>query len=131
MVSLVYCLMITGPAYGNQRASSALQFAEALLVCGHRIETVFFYQDGVYNANRLTAPASDEVDLVRSWQALAQHHQLALHVCVAAALRRGVTDGAQMAQFKFFDNNLQPGFQLSSLSRLAKAVLSCDRFIQF
>ncbi|CAK8740128.1 Sulfurtransferase TusD [Sodalis praecaptivus] len=41
-MSLNYCLMVTGPAYGNQRASSALQFAQALLACGHRLGTVFF-----------------------------------------------------------------------------------------
>lgn len=131
MVSLNYCLMVTGPAYGNQRASSALQFAWELLDCGHHIDTVFFYQDGVYNANRLSMPASDEVDLVRSWQSLAQQYQVALYACVAAALRRGVVDAKQAVLCQHNNDNLQPSFQLKSLGRLVKAVLHCDRFIQF
>ncbi|MGP4123593.1 MAG: sulfurtransferase complex subunit TusD [Sodalis sp. (in: enterobacteria)] len=128
---LGYCLMVTGPAYGNQRASSALQFAQALLACGHRLGTVFFYQDGVTNANRLTAPAGDEVDLVRAWHDLAQKHRVALHVCIAAALRRGVTDALQASLLKCAGENLQRGFKLSGLGALAQAVLGCDRFIQF
>jgi tRNA 2-thiouridine synthesizing protein D len=39
----------------------------------------------------LTAPASDEFDLVRV-AALNEKQGVALHICVAAALRRGVTD---------------------------------------
>ncbi|AHF75518.1 Sulfurtransferase [Sodalis praecaptivus] len=130
-MSLNYCLMVTGPAYGNQRASSALQFAQALLACGHRLGTVFFYQEGVANANRLSAPAGDEVDLVRAWHDLAQQHRVALHVCVAAALRRGVTDAQQASLQNRAGENLQPGFELSGLGTLAQAVLGCDRFIQF
>ncbi|MGL9769804.1 MAG: sulfurtransferase complex subunit TusD [Sodalis sp. (in: enterobacteria)] len=131
MVSLDYCLLVTGPAYGNQRATSALQFAHAIMACGHQLSTVFFYQDGVYNANRLNAPANDEVDLVCAWHDLAQQHQVVLHVCVGAALRRGVTDTLQSSLLQRTGENLQAGFELSGLGRLAQAVLECDRFIQF
>ncbi len=55
----------------------------------------FFYREGVLNANQLTAPASDEFDLVRGWRSLHDEHGVALHICVAAALRRGVTDDAK------------------------------------
>ncbi|VDZ76335.1 sulfur transfer complex subunit TusD [Salmonella bongori] len=65
-----YAIMVTGPAYGTQLASSALQFAHALLNEGHELASVFFYREGVYNANLLTSPASDEYDLVRAWQQL-------------------------------------------------------------
>ncbi|SNC58375.1 Sulfurtransferase TusD [Sodalis endosymbiont of Henestaris halophilus] len=112
--------MVTGPAYGNQRASNALQFAHALLTCGHRLGIVFFYQDGVGNSNRLSMPASDEVDLVRAWHNLSQKHSVALHVCASAAMRRGIADDV-----------LQLGFKLSGLGTLSQAMISCDRFIQF
>lgn len=39
---LDYCLLVTGPAYGTQQASSAYQFAQALLAKGHRLSSVFF-----------------------------------------------------------------------------------------
>ncbi|AOR62665.1 sulfurtransferase complex subunit TusD [Pectobacterium wasabiae] len=128
---LSYCLLVTGPAYGTQQASSALQFAQALLAEGHRLKSVFFYREGVLNANQLTSPANDEFDLVRGWQQLGATHQVALNVCVAAALRRGVADAQQAAQLRLVGANLQPGFILSGLGELAQSVLTCDRVIQF
>lgn len=128
---LRYCLLVTGPAYGTQQASSAFQFAQTLLAQGHRLERVFFYREGVLNANQLTAPASDEFDLVRAWQQLAQTHQVALNVCVAAALRRGVTDTQQAEQLNLTGTNLQSGFALSGLGELSESVLTCDRVVQF
>lgn len=126
---LNYCLLVTGPAYGTQQASSAWQFAQALLAAGHRITSVFFYREGVLNANQLISPASDEFDLVRAWVDLAQRHGVELNVCVAAALRRGVTDEQEAAQLAAA--NLQPGFTLSGLGSLAEAALSNDRLVQF
>ncbi|MCA5921130.1 sulfurtransferase complex subunit TusD [Pectobacterium brasiliense] len=128
---LSYCLLVTGPAYGTQQASSALQFAQALLAEGHRLKSVFFYREGVLNANQLTSPANDEFDLVRAWQQLGETYQVALNVCVAAALRRGVTDAKQATQLNLAGANLQPGFVLSGLGELAQSVLTCDRVIQF
>ncbi|WP_248464700.1 sulfurtransferase complex subunit TusD [Pectobacterium versatile] len=128
---LSYCLLVTGPAYGTQQASSALQFAQALLAEGHRLKSVFFYREGVLNANQLTSPANDEFDLVRAWQQLGEMHQVALNVCVAAALRRGVTDAQQATQLNLAGANLQPDFVLSGLGELAQSVLTCDRVIQF
>jgi len=128
---LNYCLLVTGPAYGTQQASSAWQFAQALLAAGHRITSVFFYREGVLNANQLSSPASDEFDLVRAWAALAQQHGVELNVCVAAALRRGVTDEQEATQLALAAANLQPGFTLSGLGSLAEAALSNDRLVQF
>lgn len=126
-----FALMVTGPAYGTQQASSAYQFAQALLREGHQLESVFFYREGVYNANQLTSPASDEFDLVRAWQALHREHGVALHICVAAALRRGVTDEREAHQLGLPAANLQPGFTLSGLGQLAQAALSAERMVQF
>ena len=126
-----YALLVTGPAYGTQQASSALQFARALLAEGHTLISVFFYREGVYNANQLTAPAGDEFDLVRAWQSLHEQHGIALHICVAAALRRGVTDETEAARLGLAGFNLQAGFSLSGLGALAEASLTCDRMVQF
>jgi len=126
-----YTLMVTGPAYGTQQATSAYLFARALLTAGHQLESVFFYREGVLNANQLTAPASDEFDLVRAWQALHQEQGVALNICVAAALRRGVSDAQEAARLQLAGSNLQPGFTLSGLGALAEAALSCERLVQF
>ncbi|WHQ75819.1 sulfurtransferase complex subunit TusD [Pantoea sp. Lij88] len=126
-----YTLMVTGPAYGTQQATSAYLFARALLTAGHELESVFFYREGVLNANQLTAPASDEFDLVRAWQALHQEQGVALNICVAAALRRGVSDAQEAARLQLAGSNLQPGFTLSGLGALAEAALGCERMVQF
>lgn len=126
-----FALMVTGPAYGTQQASSALQFTRALLAAGHELVSVFFYREGVYNANQLTSPASDEFDLVRAWQALNQEHGVDLHICVAAALRRGVSDANEAQRLGLSAANLNDGFSLSGLGALAQAALTCDRMVQF
>ncbi|QKJ85353.1 sulfurtransferase complex subunit TusD [Paramixta manurensis] len=126
-----YTLLVTGPAYGTQQASSALLFARALLAAGHTLSSVFFYREGVLNANQLTAPASDEFDLVRAWKALHDESGVALNICVAAALRRGVTDAQEATNLALPASNLQPGFHLTGLGALAEAALNCDRLVQF
>ena len=130
-MSLSFALLVTGPAYGSQQATSAWQFANALIEKGHRLESVFFYREGVHNANSLVSPASDEFDLVRSWRELSQRHSVALNVCVAAALRRGVMDAQEAERQNRTVDNLQPGFRLSGLGELAQAMLTVDRVIQF
>lgn len=52
-----FALTVTGPAYGTQQASSAA-ICQAVLQEGHELACVFFYREGVLNANQLTAPAS-------------------------------------------------------------------------
>ena len=52
-----FAIVVTGPAYGTQQASSAFQFAQALIAEGHELSCVFFYREGVYNANQLTSPS--------------------------------------------------------------------------
>ncbi|HBC7344351.1 TPA: sulfurtransferase complex subunit TusD [Citrobacter koseri] len=126
-----FAIMVTGPAYGTQQASSALQFAHALVNEGHELNSVFFYREGVYNANQLTSPASDEFDLVRAWQQLGAQHDVALNICVAAALRRGIVDETEAKRLALASANLQPGFSLSGLGALAEASLTCDRVVQF
>lgn len=130
-MKLRYCLLVTGPAYGTQQASAAYQFALALIASGHHLDSVFFYREGVLNGNLLSAPASDEFDLVRSWQRMAADYQVALNVCVAAALRRGVIDETEAHNQGHGQTNLQPGFTLTGLSSLAEASLTCDRLVQF
>lgn len=41
-----FAIVVTGPAYGTQQASSALQFAQALIEEGHTLSSVFFYREG-------------------------------------------------------------------------------------
>ncbi|MCL9776345.1 sulfurtransferase complex subunit TusD [Vibrio methylphosphonaticus] len=131
MTSLTYTLVVNGSVYGGQSARSAYLFALALIEKGHRLTSVFFYQEGVHNASRLTVPANDEFDLVSAWQALSKTHHVRLETCVAASLRRGVVGEQESAQHQLNGENLADGFELAGLGSLAEAMLTQDRVVQF
>lgn len=126
-----FSLMVTGPAYGTQQSISALQFAHALCASEHQLISVFFYREGVYNANRLTVPASDEQHMVKAWQEIHQQHDVTLNICVAAALRRGIINSEEGREASIEGENLAAGFVLAGLGTLAEATLNCDRVVQF
>ncbi|MFV0449521.1 MAG: sulfurtransferase complex subunit TusD [Vibrio sp.] len=129
--SLTYSLVVNGSVYGTQSARNAYLFAQALIEKGHQLKSVFFYQDGVFNASKLTVPANDEFDLVKAWQSLAIQHQVRLETCVAAALRRGVVGQDEASQHQLPVDNLAEHFEQSGLGSLAEALLSQDRVVQF
>ncbi|AUT42460.1 sulfurtransferase complex subunit TusD [Aeromonas caviae] len=130
-MSLNFALLVTGPAYGTQTASTAYRFALSLVEQGHRLSHLFFYQEGVCNANGLHAPASDETDLVALWRELAIQQGIRIDVCVAAAMRRGVLDEQEAKGMGREHFNLEAPFCLSGLGQLAEAALTADRFVQF
>lgn len=131
MSELTYTLVVNGSVYGSQSARSAYQFAQALIEQGHKLVSVFFYQDGVSNGSALTVPANDEFDLVNAWQALANEHNVRLETCVAAALRRGVVSQDEANQHGLAQSNLAQGFHQAGLGSLAEAMLVQDRVVQF
>lgn len=122
-----YVLAIKAPI-SSQAASLAFQIAEALLETKHQIRQVFFFQEGVNHANALVHPASDETNLVERWQNLAKSHRLSLHLCIAAAQRRGVVDEKTSAKQQ---SNLAEGFILAGLGEFSQAVLTADRLLTF
>lgn len=123
-----YVLAIKSPVYGAQGAFLAYQVAEALLNANHTIRQVFFFQEGVSNANAFVNPASDEINLVEKWQMLAKTHHLSLHLCIAAAQRRGVVDEQHTSPKR---HNLAEHFTLAGLGEFSQAVLQADRLLTF
>lgn len=112
-------LVNEGP-YQHQASDSAYQFVVAALARGHEIYRVFFYNDGVNNANKLTEPPQDDRNITLQWSKLAADHGIDLVVCVAAALRRGIKDEI-----------LAPGFRISGLGQLVEAGIETDRLVVF
>lgn len=131
MSQLTYTLVVNGSIYGSQSARSAYQFAQAVIEEGHKLVSVFFYQDGVTNGSALTVPANDEFDLGKAWQGLAQEHQVRLETCVAAALRRGIVSEDEASQHGLVQSNLAENFTQAGLGSLAEAMLMQDRVVQF
>lgn len=115
-----FVLLVNTSPFGSQAADSALAFARAVLERGHELYRVFFYVDGVQNANRLAAPPADDRNPVRGWSALATEQGIDLVVCSVAGMRRGVRE-----------INLAPGFRLSGLGQFVEAAAIADRLVTF
>lgn len=115
-----YVIAVKHGVYGSQGAYLAYQITKELLTEGHQITQIFFFQDGVSNANKLVYPANDEVNLVENWKNLAETHRLSLHLCISAAQRRGIVE-----------NNTANHFTLAGLGEFSQAMLQADRLLTF
>jgi tRNA 2-thiouridine synthesizing protein D len=113
-------ILINEGPFTHQASDSAYRFVVAALAKGHEIYRVFFYNDGVYNSNKLSEPQTDDRNLVALWSKLAEEHGIDLVVCIAAALRRGIKDEV-----------LQEGFRISGLGQLVEAGIQADRMVVF
>ena len=112
-------LVNEGP-FTHEASDSAYQFSKAAIAKGHEVSRVFFYYDGVYNANKLSAQQSDDRNVVQRWSDLAAESGVDLVVCIAAGLRRGIVE-----------ENLMDGFRISGLGQLTEAAMGTDRLIMF
>ena len=112
-------LVNEGP-FTHQASASAFHFTKTAIEKGHQVLRVFFYYDGVNNANKLSEPQSDDRNLVKMWGDLAKEHNLDLVICVAAALRRGIKEEL-----------LADGFRISGLGQLIELGMAADRTIVF
>lgn len=113
-------IMVNEGPFTHQASDSAYRFVLAALEKGHEIFRVFFYHDGVNNANKLSEPPTDDRNLVKLWSELGKEHEIDLVVCVAAALRRGVKEDI-----------LAEGFRISGLGQLIEAGIIADRLVVF
>jgi tRNA 2-thiouridine synthesizing protein D len=126
-----FAILVNEGAYQHQASDSAYQFVKAALEKGHEIFRVFFYHDGVYNANRLSVPPQDDRNINKRWSELAQQHQVDLVVCIAAAQRRGILDAAEAKRQGKDADNLAEGFRISGLGQLIEASIEAERLIVF
>jgi len=113
-------ILINEGPFTHQASDSAYRFTVAALAKGHEIYRVFFYKDGVNNANKLSEPQTDDRNLVSLWSELSQENDIDLVVCVAAALRRGIKEDI-----------VKDGFRISGLGQLVEAGIQADRLVVF
>ena len=74
-------LVNEGP-FTHQASDTAYRFTVAALEKGHEIMRVFFYHDGVNNANKLSEPQSDDRNLVELWSELGKQHDIELALII-------------------------------------------------
>ncbi|MBM3555424.1 MAG: sulfurtransferase complex subunit TusD [Alphaproteobacteria bacterium] len=115
-----FALLVNEGPFTHQASDSAYRFAKAALDKGHQVMRVFFYYDGVNNANKLSSPQADDRNLVKLWSELATKNKIDLVVCVAAGLRRGIKPDV-----------LAEGFRISGLGQLIEAGIAADRLVTF
>lgn len=126
-----YGLLVMGAPYSSPAPHSALRFARAVIARGHQLAGVFFYHDGVHNASSLMAPPQDELNLREAWLELHQHYDVALDVCIAAALRRGLMSESEARRHAKQAFNIASPFELTGLGQLLELQQRSDRFITF
>ena len=123
-------LVCEGP-YTHQASDTAYQFSNAALNAGHEIVRIFFYHDGVYNASRLTAPPSDDRNVVSRWIELSERHGFDLAVCIAASLRRGILSPQSAQHYGKDVSNLSSSFKVAGMGYFFEGSIMADRTIVF
>lgn len=115
----LFTISVEAAHFGSESSSIAYNFVREL-VNKHRVDSVFFIMDGVYNASKFVNPANDEFNLPEAWVELAKKNNFKLKVCVAAAERRGITE-----------KSIALGFEFATLADFAELVKKSDKLVQF
>ncbi|NRA20274.1 MAG: sulfurtransferase complex subunit TusD [Oceanospirillaceae bacterium] len=128
---MIFSILIYASSNSSQTEQSALRFTRAVLQQGHSIHRVFFYGESVNACSNLIVTPRDETNITEQWLTLASAAKLDMVVCISAAVRRGILDGAEAKRHNKSSANLSEGFQLSGLGQLADAIIMSDRTITF
>jgi tRNA 2-thiouridine synthesizing protein D len=126
-----FALVVYGAPHASEAPLSALAFARAAIAQGHDVNRVFFYLDGVHNANALAVTPQDERDIVSEWAELAHAHGVELVACIAAALKRGILSHDEANRYEKAHHSVHPAFTISGLGQLIDAAIDADRVITF
>lgn len=94
------------------------RFIHSAIKQQHHILGVFLYQHAVYHASQSISLPTDELQITRTWQSIADLG-IPLTLCVTAAEKRGVNT-----------EQTQP-FQVAGLAEFAMNVISADKWVQF
>ncbi|MCW8108088.1 sulfurtransferase complex subunit TusD [Alteromonas ponticola] len=129
---LSYSMLITSAPYDGERISSAQLFAQALAenpdTC---LRNIFFYQQGVFNANFLSTPTAGQVNLYKGWCKLAAQNNIKLQVCVTAAAKRGIISQQEQVENDLAAFTLQAPFEQTGLADFFTQLHKADRLVQF
>lgn len=115
--------MVTTPPFSNLTVT-AIDYIKTAIAAKIEVIGVFFYQDGVMNANKLITVASDEYLAIEQWQKLHCDHGINLHLCYTAAEKRGMSDDNEIS-------SINENFMVSGLGELVELSSQADRVVQF
>ncbi len=123
-------VVYTSPS-SSQAATTAYHFVRTLLKEGHDVYRLFFFADGVENANRLTVAAQDEVNLPQQWHELIRNNELDSVACVSSAIKRGVLNEQEAERHEIDAHSLHDSTEIAGLGQLVDAAINADRLVQF
>ena len=126
-----FSVVVYASPYSNEAAVSALNFSRAVISKGHSIYRIFFFSDGVHNANKLAITPQDEINLHEQWHTLIQENDLDSVVCVTSGLKRGIVDEKESLNRKLDCSSIMPSSDLSGLGQLVDAYDNSDRVLNF
>jgi tRNA 2-thiouridine synthesizing protein D len=124
-------LLVMSAPVASQNAQTALRFAQTVANSEHSLAGIFFYLDGVHNANSLQLNASDEAALYLNWCKLAELNHCPLLVCVTAATKRGILSEVDARDNDLSQFTLKHPFQSVGLGELSELIHTSDRLVQF
>ena len=125
-----YVIIVNNSPLSGQASLSAYHFANAALQKGHQLLSIFFYQEGAYHGSCNTVLQQDETDIGQLWANFADQQQQIMHICSAAALRRGIIDQAAAKQFTL-PKSMHTHYQSISLNQFLTLAQTADRMISF
>ncbi|QJC29625.1 sulfurtransferase complex subunit TusD [Enterobacteriaceae endosymbiont of Plateumaris pusilla] len=129
---MIFSLLVMGSPYGTQNSYSAYFFTNAVIKENHCIKNIFFYRDGVFNANKYIKLDDYKLNLINSWKYLSDKYNINLYFCISSARKRGIImDNKSILKNQLSNDLIKNKFKIASLSILAKSILTCDRLIQF
>ena len=126
-----FSVVVYAAPYSAQAAHSALRFTRELLAQGHEVYRLFFFGDGVHNANRLATVPQDEANVQGAWDALIREHKLDSVVCVTSAIRRGIVNEVEAKRHELDAVSLKDSSEIAGLGQLIDAVANSDRVVNF
>ncbi|TDG13953.1 sulfurtransferase complex subunit TusD [Seongchinamella unica] len=126
-----YALLVLSAPVSGHGARTAVRFAQRAIARGHRIERVFFLDEGVSTGSQVAVFPQDEEDRLAPWIELARQHDVELVLCISSALKRGMLDAAEADRFDRPGPTAHPAFVISGLGQLVDAAASADRLLTF
>lgn len=126
-----FAIVVYSSPYTSEAARSALQFSRAVLCQGHEIYRLFFFGDGVHNANRLAVTAQDEENIQKAWDSLIRENDIDAVVCVTSALKRGILNATEAKRHEKDSSALLDSFEIAGLGQLVDATAKSDRIVNF
>lgn len=128
---LTYALLVlTAPASGHASLTAG-RFARALLARGHRLQRVFFLDNGTLNGLASAVTPQDEPAPLQQWAQLAAEHQTELILCISSALKRGLLDSTEASRHERPAATVHPAFELGGLGLLVESAQTADRLVTF